>query len=165
MSTEIPKGYNPKETEEKIYKLWEESGYFTPENLPGTRKEIFSVSLPPPNATGTLHLGHALEYSIQDAVVRYHRMKGEKTLWVPGTDHAAIATNTKVEKILIKEEGKNRHDIGREAFVKKVEIFRGKAAEQCKSSCANGGIMDGSARHSQWMRRNWPSEPHSSTDC
>lgn len=123
MSNELPKAYNPKETEEKIYKLWEESGYFTPENLPGTRKEIFSVALPPPNATGTLHLGHALEYSIQDAVVRYHRMKGEKTLWIPGTDHAAIATNTKVEKILIKEEGKNRHDIGREAFVKKVEDF------------------------------------------
>ncbi len=125
---ELPKAYNPKEVEEKIYKLWEESGYFTPENLPlrqaqGKSAEVFSVALPPPNATGTLHLGHALEYSLQDAVVRYHRMKGEKTLWVPGTDHAAIATNTKVEKILIKETGKNRHDIGREAFVKKVEDF------------------------------------------
>lgn len=120
---ELPKTYNPKEVENKIYKLWEESGYFNPDNLPGERKKIFSVALPPPNATGTLHLGHALEYSLQDAVVRYHRMKGEKVLWVPGTDHAAIATNTKVEKILIKEEGKNRHDIGREAFVKKVEDF------------------------------------------
>ncbi|MBI2064151.1 MAG: valine--tRNA ligase, partial [Candidatus Yanofskybacteria bacterium] len=120
---ELPKAYNPKEVEDKIYQLWEESGFFNPDKLPGKRKEIFSVALPPPNATGTLHLGHALEYSIQDAIVRYHRMKGEKTLWVPGTDHAAIATNTKVEKILIKEEGKNRHDIGREAFVKKVEDF------------------------------------------
>ena len=123
MSIELPKTYSPKEVEDKIYKLWEESGFFNPDNLPGDRKEIFSVALPPPNATGTLHLGHALEYSLQDAVVRYHRMKGEKVLWVPGTDHAAIATNTKVEKILIKEEGKNRHDIGREAFVKKVEDF------------------------------------------
>ena len=123
MSTELPKAYSPKETEGRIYKLWEESGFFTPENLPGNRKEVFSVALPPPNATGTLHLGHALEYSIQDAVVRYQRMRGKKTLWIPGTDHAAIATNTKVEKILIKEEGKNRHDIGREAFVKKVEDF------------------------------------------
>ena len=123
MSTELPKAYSPKETEGRIYKLWEESGFFTPENLPGNRKEVFSVALPPPNATGTRHLGHALEYSIQDAVVRYQRMRGKKTLWIPGTDHAAIATNTKVEKILIKEEGKNRHDIGREAFVKKVEDF------------------------------------------
>jgi len=123
VSTELSKTYNPKEVEDKIYKLWEESGFFNPDNLPGERKEIFSVALPPPNATGTLHLGHALEYSLQDAVVRYHRMKGEKVLWLPGTDHAAIATNTKVEKILIKEEGKNRHDIGREAFVKKVEDF------------------------------------------
>jgi valyl-tRNA synthetase len=123
MSTELPKTYSPQEVEDKIYKLWEESGFFNPDNLPGERKEMFSVALPPPNATGTLHLGHALEYSLQDAVVRYHRMKGEKVLWLPGTDHAAIATNTKVEKILIKEEGKNRHDIGREAFVKKVEDF------------------------------------------
>ncbi len=117
------KAYNPKEVEDKIYKLWEESGFFNPDKLPGKREKRFSVILPPPNATGTLHLGHALEYSFQDAVVRYHRMKGEKVLWLPGTDHAAIATNTKVEKLLIKEEGKNRHDIGREAFVKKVEDF------------------------------------------
>ncbi|MBX4189925.1 valine--tRNA ligase [Candidatus Parcubacteria bacterium] len=123
MSTELPKNYGAKEVEDKIYKLWEESGYFNPDNLPGKRTEVFTVALPPPNATGTLHLGHALEYSLQDAVVRYHRMKGALTLWIPGTDHAAIATNTKVEKILIKEEGKNRHDIGREAFVKKVEDF------------------------------------------
>lgn len=123
MSTELSKAYNPADSEEKIYKLWEESGFFNPDNLPGDRKENFTVILPPPNATGTLHLGHSLEYSIQDAVVRYQRMKGKKVLWVPGTDHAAIATNTKVEKILIKEEGKNRHAIGREAFVKKVEDF------------------------------------------
>lgn len=127
MSNEIPKTYSPKEVEDRIYKLWEESGFFAPENLPGKRKEIFSVALPPPNATGTLHLGHALEYSIQDAVVRYQRMKGKRTLWIPGTDHAAIATNTKVEKMLVKEEGKNRHDIGREAFIKKVENFVAKS--------------------------------------
>lgn len=120
---EISKAYNPKETEDKVYKLWEESGYFNPDKLPGKREKFFSVTIPPPNTTGTLHLGHALEYSLQDAVVRYHRMRGDQTLWLPGTDHAAIATNTKVEKILIKEENKNRHDIGREAFMKKVEDF------------------------------------------
>lgn len=117
------KPYNPQDTEANIYDLWLKSGFFTPENLPRDRKESFTIVMPPPNATGTLHLGHALEYSFQDAIIRFQRMRGKKTLWVPGTDHAAIATNTKVEKILIKETGKNRHDIGREAFIKKVEEF------------------------------------------
>src|SRR3989344_7786037 len=116
---EIPKTYDQsKETD--IYQLWESSGFFNPDNLSG---KPFTIMMPPPNATGTLHIGHAFETSIQDILIRYHRMKGEKTLWLPGTDHAAIATNTKVEKILIKETGKNRHDIGREAFTKKVEEF------------------------------------------
>jgi valyl-tRNA synthetase len=121
---EKPKPYSPHEHETRIYARWLESGYFTPENLPHAEKrEPFTIIMPPPNATGTLHLGHALEYSFQDAVIRYQRMRGKKALWLPGTDHAAIATNTKVEKILMKEEGKNRHDIGRNAFVKKVEAF------------------------------------------
>ncbi len=120
---EIAKNYDHLLAEDYISKKWADAQIFNPDNLPGERTTVFSVALPPPNATGTLHLGHALEYSLQDAVVRYHRMKGEKALWIPGTDHAAIATNTKVEKILIKEENKNRHDIGREAFVKKVEDF------------------------------------------
>src|SRR6185436_5874815 len=107
--TEIPKAYDQSK-ESEIYKLWEESGFFNPDNLQG---EAFSIMMPPPNATGTLHIGHAFEASIQDIMIRYQRMQGKKTLWLPGTDHAAIATNTKVEKILIKEEGKNRHDIGR----------------------------------------------------
>ncbi|MCL5782139.1 MAG: class I tRNA ligase family protein, partial [Patescibacteria group bacterium] len=117
------KAYDPAATEERIYKMWEESGYFDPDRLPGDRKEIFTVMLPPPNATGILHLGHALEDSLQDVAVRYARMRGKKALWVPGTDHAAIATNTKVEKEMIKAEGKNRHDIGRDAFIKRVEEF------------------------------------------
>lgn len=120
---DFSKPYNAKEHEDRIYAKWLESGYFTPENLPGERKEPFIIIMPPPNATGTLHLGHALEYSFQDALIRFKRMRGFKTLWLPGTDHAAIATNTKVEKLLIKKEGKNRHDIGRDAFVKQVEEF------------------------------------------
>lgn len=117
------KPYNPKETEERIYALWEASGYFNPDNLPGDRQEVFSMVLPPPNATGVLHLGHALEDATQDTIVRFERMRGKKALWVPGTDHAAIATNTKVEKELIKNEGKNRHDLGREEFIRRVETF------------------------------------------
>src|SRR3989344_3907665 len=116
---ELPTTYDQSK-EADIYKAWEDSGYFNPDNLEG---EPFSIAMPPPNATGTLHIGHAFEASIQDTITRYKRMRGFKALWLPGTDHAAIATNTKVEKILSKEEGKNRHDIGREAFIKKVEEY------------------------------------------
>ena len=138
------KPYNAKDHEERMYAKWLESGFFTPENLPNANaREPFTITMPPPNATGTLHLGHALEYSFQDAIIRYKRMRGLKTLWLPGTDHAAIATNTKVEKILIKEEGKNRHDIGREAFVKKVEDFvansRGVMQKQIRQMGASVG--------------------------
>ncbi len=115
--------YNPENTEGRIYALWEKSGFFNPDNLPERHKIPFSITLPPPNATGTLHVGGSLMTVIQDIIIRYKRMAGFKTLWLPGTDHAAIATNSKVEKILYKEEGKTRHDIGREAFVKKVEKF------------------------------------------
>src|SRR3990167_6557091 len=115
--------YNPGETEGRIYKLWEDSGFFNPDNRPERHKEPFSIILPPPNATGTLHVGGSLMTVIQDIIIRYKRMAGFKTLWLPGTDHAAIATNSKVEKILYKEEGKSRHNIGREAFVAKVEKF------------------------------------------
>src|SRR3989344_2390871 len=117
----MDKIYDQTKREDKWYKFWEENGYFKPEINPDGKP--YSIVLPPPNVTGTLHIGHALMLVIQDILIRYHRMLGDKTLWLPGTDHAAIATNAKVEKILIKEEGKNRHDIGREAFVKKVEDF------------------------------------------
>jgi len=123
MDEKFLKPYSPGETEPRIYEMWEKSGYFNPDNLPGDRGEAFSIMLPPPNATGTLHVGGSLMTAIQDIIVRYKRMSGYKTLWLPGTDHAAIATNSKVEKILNKEEGKNRHDIGREAFVARVEKF------------------------------------------
>ena len=116
---ELPTTYDQSK-EADIYKAWEDSGYFNPDNLEG---EPFSIAMPPPNATGTLHIGHAFEAAIQDTITRYKRMRGFKALWLPGTDHAAIATNTKVEKILSKEEGKNRHDLGREAFIKKVEDY------------------------------------------
>jgi len=120
---EIPKAYDPKEVEDKIYKKWEESGYFNPDNLPGERQTYFSIAMPPPNATGTLHTGHASMLAYQDLLIRYNRLAGKKTLWLPGTDHASIATQTKVENILYKEEKKTRHDLGREKFLKQVEKF------------------------------------------
>src|SRR5436189_4247419 len=106
--------YKPENTEARIYELWEDSGFFNPDNLPGNRSEVFTITLPPPNVTGTLHVGHAYEDTLQDIVIRFNRMIGKKTLWVPGTDSAAIATQARVEKDLQKNEGKTRNDLGRE---------------------------------------------------
>ncbi len=123
MDEKLLKPYDPKATEDRIYKLWEESGFFNPDNLPERHKESFSIVLPPPNVTGVLHLGHALENSIQDMIVRYQRMQGKKTLWIPGTDHAAIATQSKVEKEIYKKEGKSRHDLGREEMLLRIKEY------------------------------------------
>ncbi len=120
---ELEKAYDASEHEAKIYQHWLDSGYFNPDNLPKQDGEPFSIVLPPPNVTGTLHVGHSLGITIQDILIRYRRMQGRKTLWLPGTDHAAIATQTKVEKILEKEEGKRKSDLSREEFLEKVDSF------------------------------------------
>lgn len=120
---ELDKSYDASKYEADIYKLWVDSGYFNPDNLPDQNGKPFTIILPPPNVTGTLHLGHAFEDTIQDILIRFRRMQGRKTLWLPGTDHAAIATQTKVEAILQKEEGKRKTDLGREAFLTKVNEF------------------------------------------
>src|SRR5580693_8669865 len=101
--------YDIKEVESRIYAAWEKSGFFNPDvcverGVTRADAEPFAVVLPPPNVTGTLHIGHAFEHTIQDVVIRYERMRGKRTLWIPGTDHAAIATQSKVEKELAKED-------------------------------------------------------------
>lgn len=121
------KPYSPKDTEDNIYKIWEDSGLFNPDvsiqkGYTDPNAETFSIILPPPNVTGSLHTGHALMLVIEDIMVRYNRMLGHKTLWIPGTDHAAIATQSKVEKI-IEKEGTRKADLGREAFLKRVEEY------------------------------------------
>ncbi len=118
MSKEINKTYNPKEVEDRLYNTWVEKGYFTPQ--PDDTKEPFTIVIPPPNVTGQLHMGHALDETLQDILIRYKRMAGFNALWVPGTDHAGIATQIKVEEVLRKEEGKTRYDLGREKFIEKV---------------------------------------------
>jgi len=119
MNFEFPTAYNPKEVEEKIYKLWEKSGFFNPDKLPKRHKKSYFIVLPPPNVTGELHMGHALNATCQDILIRWKRMKGFKTLWLPGVDHAGIATQNVVEKEL-KKEGKTRFDLGREKFVERI---------------------------------------------
>lgn len=133
MPEKFLKPYDPQAVETTIYKKWEESGYFNPDNLPGERTEPYSIVLPPPNVTGTLHLGHAAMLAIEDIIVRFKRMRGFKTLWVPGTDSAAIATQSKVEEILFKTEKKTRHDIGREELLKRIDTF----TEESKTTIIN----------------------------
>jgi valyl-tRNA synthetase len=113
----MEKTYSPKETEKKLYDFWLQNGYFKPN--PKGDKPPFVVVIPPPNVTGELHLGHALDNTIPDVLVRWHRMRGREVLWVPGTDHAGIATQNKVEQRLA-QEGKTRFDLGREKFVGEV---------------------------------------------
>lgn len=120
----LEKNYNPKDFEEKIYKDWEESGDFKPDMR--SDKDAFSIVIPPPNVTGVLHLGHALDDTLQDILIRYNRMLGKKVLWQPGTDHAGIATQMVVEKNLAKE-GISRHDLGREKFIETVWKWREKS--------------------------------------
>jgi len=119
MSSEFDKPYEPKVAEPEIYKKWEESGYFNPDNLPERNGKTYTIAMPPPNVTGSLHMGHALNATIQDILIRKKRMEGFKTLWIPGTDHAGIATQNVVEKQL-KKEGLTRHDLGREKFLERV---------------------------------------------
>jgi valyl-tRNA synthetase len=123
MQDKFLKPYNPQETEPRIYKMWEESGLFNPDNLPPDHKEKYSIMMPPPNVTGVLHMGHALMITIEDIMIRFQRMRGKKALWLPGTDHAAIATQSRVEKNIKKEEDKSRYDLGREELLRRIDIF------------------------------------------
>ena len=120
---ELEKAYNPKSFEDRVYKDWEESGSFKPLSdknpLEAAGRPNFTVVIPPPNVTGVLHMGHGLNNTLQDIVVRYHRMKGDNTLWLPGTDHAGIATQNVVERRL-KKEGLRRQDLGRDKFLEKT---------------------------------------------
>ena len=115
----MDKQYQAKNIEEKVYQSWKEGGFFNPDNLPEGKKGSFAIATPPPNVTGALHMGHALNFTIQDTLIRWKRMQGFKTLLLPGTDHAGIATQNVVEKKL-KKEGQTRFDLGRDKFIEKV---------------------------------------------
>ncbi|NLC53235.1 MAG: valine--tRNA ligase, partial [Firmicutes bacterium] len=117
MNRLLPKAYEPKTVEEKWYRFWLEHNCFHAEV--DQERNPYAIVIPPPNVTGRLHLGHALNNTLQDILVRYHRMKGDNTMWIPGTDHAGIATQVKVEEELAKE-GMNRHQLGREKFLERV---------------------------------------------
>lgn len=125
----MEKRYQPEKYEQEIYQNWESSDFFNPDKLPGKREKRYSISIPPPNITGSLHMGHALNGSIQDVLIRYHRLKGGKTLWLPGTDHAGIATQNVVEKKLAKE-NITRQQLGQKKFTERVWEWREKSGDQ-----------------------------------
>ncbi len=145
------KPYNPAEHEDRIYQHWEKSDLFNPdtcikEGFTAPDAEPFSIVLPPPNVTGTLHMGHAAMLAVEDILVRFARMNGKRTLWIPGTDSAAIATQSKVESIIYKEEKKTRHDLGREELLKRINAF----AEESKNTIINQTKKMGSSL--DWSR-------------
>ena len=119
---ELPKNFDPSESEQRLYEWWEHSGYFKPDS--SAQGEPFTISMPPPNVTGKLHMGHAMFVTLQDIMVRFHRMRGRPTFWVPGTDHAGIATQMVVERML-HEQGVTRQSMGREKF--EEEVWKWKA--------------------------------------
>ena len=123
MARELPKVYEPKTVENEIYKMWEENGYFRPSE--NKEAKPFTIVMPPPNVTGQLHMGHAMDATLQDTLIRFKRMQGFRALWVPGVDHAGIATQIKVEEELRKE-GLTRYDLGREKFLEKVWDWKNK---------------------------------------
>lgn len=136
---QLTKPFNAEAVEASLYDMWEKSGYFNPDNLTSRDKDPYTIILPPPNVTGTLHTGHAIMLAIQDTLIRFKRMQGHTTLWLPGTDHAAIATQSVVEKKLLKEEGKSRHDLGREEFLKRVNAFALESQSTILSQCRSMG--------------------------
>ena len=128
MPKELEKSYNPKAIEDSIYAMWNDGGYFKPSS--DSKKKPYTIVIPPPNVTGQLHMGHALDETLQDILIRYKRMSGYAALWVPGTDHAGIATQIKVEENLRVNEGLTRYDLGREEFLKRVWDWKNKFGDR-----------------------------------
>ncbi len=127
VQNEMPKAYEPGKVESKWYQFWMEKGYFKPIIDPA--KKPFVIIMPPPNVTGELHIGHALTATLEDIMTRWHRMKGEPTLWLPGVDHAGIATQVVLEQMLARE-GIDRHQLGRDEFLKRMKEW----AEKCRGT-------------------------------
>src|SRR5215213_1518291 len=151
---DIPKTYDPKQAEESHYSRWEREGCFAPEVNSDPAAPVYSIVIPPPNVTGSLHMGHALQHTVMDVLTRYHRMRGHRTLWLPGTDHTGISTQIMVEKQLKKEEGKSRHDLGREEFTARVwkwkEQYGGEITRQMRRE---GASVD-------WSRERFTMDEH-----
>ncbi|KJF77106.1 hypothetical protein UA44_19630 [Klebsiella aerogenes] len=147
----MEKTYNPQDIEQPLYEHWEKQGYFKPNG--DESQESFCIMIPPPNVTGSLHMGHAFQQTIMDTMIRYQRMQGKNTLWQAGTDHAGIATQMVVERKIAAEEGKTRHDYGRDAFIDKSGSGKRNPAAPLPARCAASATPStGSASASRWMK-------------
>src|SRR6202158_5108154 len=122
MPTELPKQYDPREAQQRFLTFWEERGYV--HSRPDLNRQPFTIVIPPPNVTGALHMGHALNNTLQDVLIRWRRMQGYNAEWMPGTDHAGIATQAVVERLIYAQENKTRHDLGREELVKRIWAWK-----------------------------------------
>ena len=151
---DIPKTYDPKQAEESHYSRWEREGCFKPEVNSDPAAPVYSIVIPPPNVTGSLHMGHALQHTIMDVLTRYHRMRGHRTLWLPGTDHAGISTQIMVERKLRKEEGKSRHDIGREEFLRRVWEWKEQYGGEIQNQMRREGLSV------DWSREQFTMDEH-----
>ncbi len=149
----MEKNYNPKKTEKKIYSLWEKSGFFNPDNLPGKRKESFTIIMPPPNANDPLHMGHAVVVTIEDIMSRFNRMKGKKTLWFPGSDHGGFETQVVYEKKLA-QKGRTRLDMTRQEFYKEVLAYTKENAKTAKEQMKRIGAS------ADWSRDTFTLDKH-----
>ena len=142
---ELPKVYEPQKVEKKIYDLWMQGGYF--KGVIDPEKKPFSIVMPPPNVTGQLHMGHAMDATLQDILTRYKRMQGYAALWLPGVDHAGISTQIKVEEMLRKEEGKTRYDLGREKFLERVWDWKNQYGDRIVEQQKSMGVSCDWSRH------------------
>lgn len=131
MSKELAKSYNPKDFEDRIYKYWNDSGCFKAEI--DENKKPYTIVIPPPNITGQLHMGHALDETLQDILIRYKRMSGYSALWLPGTDHASIATEAKIVEAM-KKDGVTKEDIGRDGFMERAWEWKNSMGEESLNS-------------------------------
>ena len=147
----LSKTYDPKEFEDRLYAMWEESGSFHSDVDPD--RKPFTIVMPPPNITGKLHMGHALDQTLQDVLIRYKRMRGYNALWIPGSDHASIATEVKVANRLRDEEGLEKEDLGREAFLERVWDWKREFGGTITRQCASWETpVTGPGNGSPWMR-------------
>ena len=159
----LPSQYNPAETEGKWQKFWEEQQVFKAD--PTAEGEPYCVVIPPPNVTGSLHMGHAFENALIDTLVRYHRMKGRNTLWLPGTDHASIAVQTILEREL-RSQGKTRQDVGRDAFWSGRGNGKKNQVARSSTNCADWGFLPtGAVSASPWTEGYPALSSQPSTSC
>ena len=122
MATELPKAYDPQDAQQRWLAFWDEHGYA--HSRPDPNREPYTIVIPPPNVTGALHMGHALNNTLQDVLIRWRRMQGDNAEWMPGTDHAGIATQAVVERLIYAQEKKTRRDLGREELVKRIWAWK-----------------------------------------